>query len=129
VNVYPFIEAEKAQQHKVTRACQLMEVSRSAYYAHREGPSSRAAQDVELTEQIIAVHEASAGTYGTPRIHAELQRRGRRHFRGVRAGGPTRNAARCRPLNTPGTDPARIGRFGKADPAQLVLSRRGEAQL
>jgi hypothetical protein len=81
VNVYPFIEAEKAQQHNVTRACQLMEVSRSACYAHRRGPSDRAALDAELTEQIIAVHEASAGTYGTPRIHAELRDQGRRHSR------------------------------------------------
>jgi hypothetical protein len=27
VNVYPFIEAEKAQQHNLKRACQLLEVS------------------------------------------------------------------------------------------------------
>ena len=81
MNVYPFIEAEKAQQHNVTRACQLMKVSRSAFYAHRHGPSDRAVQDAELTEQIVAVHDASAGTYGTPRIHAELQGQGRRHSR------------------------------------------------
>jgi hypothetical protein len=49
VNVYPFIEAEKAQQHNVQRACQLLKVSRSAYYAHRNGPSPRAGRDAELT--------------------------------------------------------------------------------
>jgi transposase InsO family protein len=81
VNVYPFIEAEKAQQHNVKRACELMEVSRSAYYAHRAGPSARARQDAELTEHILEVHEQSAGTYGAPGVHAELRAQGRRHSR------------------------------------------------
>lgn len=36
MNVYPFIEAEKAGQHNVKRACELLEVSRSAYYARNE---------------------------------------------------------------------------------------------
>jgi hypothetical protein len=35
VNVYPFIEAERAQQRNVKRACELLEVSRAAYYTHR----------------------------------------------------------------------------------------------
>jgi len=32
---YPFIEAEKTQQRNVKRACELLEVSRAAYYATR----------------------------------------------------------------------------------------------
>jgi transposase InsO family protein len=79
VNVYPFIEAEKVQQHNVKRACELLKVSRSAYYAHRNGPSEHDQQDAELTEKIVEVHEASAGTYGAPRVHAELRAQGRRH--------------------------------------------------
>ena len=39
MNIYPFIEAEKAHQRNVKRACQLLEVSRAAYYAH--GPTGR----------------------------------------------------------------------------------------
>jgi hypothetical protein len=35
VNLYPFIEAEKLQQRNVKRACELLEVSRAAYYTHR----------------------------------------------------------------------------------------------
>ena len=35
MNVYPFIEAEKARQRNVKRACELLKVSRSAYYAAR----------------------------------------------------------------------------------------------
>ena len=35
MSVYPFIEAEKAQQHNAKRACELLKVSRAAYYAAR----------------------------------------------------------------------------------------------
>ena len=39
MNVYPFIEAERAQQRSVKRACALLEVSRAAYYTHHAGTS------------------------------------------------------------------------------------------
>jgi putative transposase len=82
VNVYPFIEAEKAQQRNVKRACELLEVSRAASYAHRAGvPSARQLADEELTEHIRQAHQASKGRYGAPRIHAELRRRGHLHPR------------------------------------------------
>ena len=81
MSVYPFIEAEKAQQHHVKRACELLEVSRSAYYAHRTGPCEHDRQDAELTEQIITVYDASDGTYGAPRVHKELRDLGHRHSR------------------------------------------------
>ena len=42
MNLYPFIEAERAQQRTVKRACELLEVSRAAYYAHRaDVPSAK----------------------------------------------------------------------------------------
>jgi transposase InsO family protein len=82
VNCYPFIEAEKAQQRNVKRACELLKVSRAAYYAARNGqPSDRDRQDAELTTRITAEHKRSKGRYGVPRIHAELRRQGRRHSR------------------------------------------------
>jgi transposase InsO family protein len=82
VNVYPFIEAEKAQQHNVKRACELLEVSRAAYYAQRLGtPSARQVADAWLTEQIGQAHQVSKGRYGAPRIHAALRRAGHRHGR------------------------------------------------
>ena len=31
MNVYPFIEAEKAERRNVKRACELLQVSRAAY--------------------------------------------------------------------------------------------------
>ena len=82
MSVYPFIEAEKAQQRNVKRTCELLEVSRAAYYAARDGqPSGRDRQDAELTVLIRAEHKRSRGRYGAPRIHAELRRQGRQHSR------------------------------------------------
>ena len=82
MNVYPFIEAEKSQRRNVARACVLLKVSRSAFYADRTAvPSQRERDDAELTEAILAVHEQSDGTYGSPRVHAELADQGRRHSR------------------------------------------------
>jgi putative transposase len=82
VNCYPFIEAEKSRRRNVKRACELLKVSRSAYYAAREGrPSERAAQDADLAAQVRRVHGESKGRYGSPRIHAALAAQGRRHSR------------------------------------------------
>jgi transposase InsO family protein len=82
VNIYPFIEAEKAGDHNVKRACELLEVSRAAYYAQRtDQPTTRQCEDAELTEQIKDLHAESKGRYGAPRIHAELRRKGKRHGR------------------------------------------------
>jgi transposase InsO family protein len=82
VNVYPFIEAEQAGSHNVKRACELLKVSRSAYYQQaRVEQSERDRVDGELTAAISAVHEDSKGTYGAPRVHAELAAAGHRHGR------------------------------------------------
>jgi hypothetical protein len=51
VNIYPFIEAEKARRHNVKRACALLKVSRAAFYQHLAGPSRRDQRDAELCEQ------------------------------------------------------------------------------
>ncbi len=72
-----FIEAEKVAGHSVTHCCELFEVSRAAFYQRRsEIPTRRELDDAELLEQIRAVHKMSKGTYGSPRIHAELVRQG-----------------------------------------------------
>ena len=55
----------------------LLGVSRSGYYAWRaRGVSRRAAEDEWLKGEIAAAHAASRGTYGAPRIRAELAARG-----------------------------------------------------
>jgi putative transposase len=82
VSIYPLIEAGKAQQRNVKRACELMKVSRSACYAARGGePSSRKQDDAGLAAQVKKVHGESKGRYGSPRVRAQLQAQGRRHSR------------------------------------------------
>jgi transposase InsO family protein len=82
VNCYPFIEAEKSQRRNVKRACELMKVSRAAYYAARKDRiSRRAREDAELAARVRAVHEESKGRYGSPRVRARLRAQGLRHSR------------------------------------------------
>ena len=57
--------------------CRVLGVSPSGYYAWRAAAASaRARGDAELTMQIQTIHLESRGTYGAPRVHAELPRRG-----------------------------------------------------
>jgi putative transposase len=57
--------------------CDILEVTRSGYYAGLERPvSARQARHVQLLERIREVHHASQGLYGSPRITAELKEAG-----------------------------------------------------
>lgn len=77
MRLWPFIEAEKVEQRNVARACELLEVSRSAFYVHaKHQPSRRAISDSELADKIKAIHAESGGTYGAPRVHKELRDQG-----------------------------------------------------
>jgi putative transposase len=58
----------------VAAMCRTLGVSASGYYAWLgRAPSPRARMDAALTDRIKAIHERSRGTYGVPRVHAELQ--------------------------------------------------------
>jgi putative transposase len=58
--------------------CRLLGVSPSGFYAQRSRlRSKRAKTDEELSSRIRLIHERSRGTYGAPRIHAELLAEGR----------------------------------------------------
>ena len=53
--------------------CRVLGVSRSGFYAWlQRPPSQRARRDAELSRRIQEIHAESRGTYGSPRIHAEL---------------------------------------------------------
>ena len=70
---YRLIDAERTRL-PVSQLCRVLGVSRAGYYAWKtRPPSARAAADQELTEQIRQVHQRSRGTYGAPRVHAELR--------------------------------------------------------
>jgi putative transposase len=57
--------------------CRVLEVSRSGYYAWlKRETSDRTKANAALLKVIQEIHEESDGTYGAPRIHAELEERG-----------------------------------------------------
>ncbi len=71
-----FMQQEKAT-HQIATLCRVLGVSPSGYYAWCDRPlSARAQADRVLLAQIRAIHERSRGTYGVPRIHAELRAQG-----------------------------------------------------
>jgi HTH-like domain len=78
VTVYRHISAERAHcDLPVSLMCELLEVSESGYWAWcARPPSDRALHDAWLTERIRAIHGASGGRYGRPRVHAMLRREG-----------------------------------------------------
>ena len=77
MSAFAFVEAEKAGQRNVAKACELLEVSRSAFYDwHQHRPSARRLADDELGERIQAIYDDSRGTYGWPRVHRALRNEG-----------------------------------------------------
>jgi len=63
--------------HRVATVCRALGVSASGYYAWQARPlSARAQTDRALLERIRTIHDRSRGTYGAPRIHAELAAEG-----------------------------------------------------
>lgn len=73
MTVFRFIEREKAD-HPVATMCRVLSVSASGFWAwSKRPPSQRARSDAELTQTIRGIHKASRGTYGVPRVHAELR--------------------------------------------------------
>jgi putative transposase len=63
--------------YPIATMCRLLGVSSSGYHAWvKRQPSRRAETNAALTADIRAAHAASRGTYGAPRIHAELAANG-----------------------------------------------------
>jgi len=82
---FEFIDAEYADNRAaavagaptIIQMCAWLDVSRSGFYEWRERPASATAQRRELLKvKIAALFEASDGTYGYRRIHAQLVRGG-----------------------------------------------------
>jgi putative transposase len=66
-------------EYPIATMCRLLGVSSSGYHAWvKRQPSRRAETDAALIAEIRAAHAASRGTYGVPRIHAELAAKGTR---------------------------------------------------
>jgi len=60
--------------YPIRTMARVLKVSASGYYAWRSRPASaRATADADLTRHIRTIHAGSQGTYGAPRVHAELK--------------------------------------------------------
>jgi putative transposase len=71
--IYPVVQELAADGVPVAVTCRVLDVSTSGYYEWRKRPASdRAWQQAHLMESIRQVHQASYGTYGHRRVHAEL---------------------------------------------------------
>ena len=69
---FRFVEQEKAR-YPVRILCTALGVSPSGYYAWRSrGPSARERSDAALAAEIRRSHARSRGTYGVPRVWADL---------------------------------------------------------
>lgn len=107
--------------HRVATMCRVLGVSPSGFYGWRwRPPAARAQADAGLSEKIRAIHERSRGTYGVPRVHAELAAEGihvgrKRVARLMRAAG-LEGVSRRRSVHTTVRD-------GAARPAPDLVDR------
>jgi len=77
VSRYRCVDAQKAAGFPVQAAGKAAGVTRSAYYAWTANrPRQRDRQQARLVAEIRRIHARSKGTYGAPRVTAELRRRG-----------------------------------------------------
>ena len=73
---YTFMAANELQ-FQIKRMCRMLIVKRSGYYAWRKrAPSTREQANQALLELIAAEHQRSRKTYGSPRLHVVLRRKG-----------------------------------------------------
>lgn len=73
---YAFIE-EHRPMWRLPNMCRALEVSKSGYFAWRDGREApRRSRDRALSVHIQAIHQQSRKTYGSPRIHHELKEQG-----------------------------------------------------
>ena len=111
--------------HRVATMCRVLGVSPSGHYAWRKRPlSARARADIELGAEIQAIHRESRGTYGAPRIHAELAARGvhlgRKRVARLMRGAGLRGVSRRKQFRTTVRDEA-------ARPALDLVDRQFQA--
>lgn len=76
--IYHFI-AKEAENFEVVMLCRVCRVSRAAYYSWRkrgDGPSDALREEALLADQIYTIWKKTKKRYGSPRITAQLWRRG-----------------------------------------------------
>ena len=75
MTAWRFIDAEKTS-HSVRLMCEVLKVSRSAYYQWARGKHSARVDDRKLRVHMRALHRQSRQTYGSPRMTKVLKTQG-----------------------------------------------------
>lgn len=78
MNRFQFVEDHKAL-YGVKRLCRVLQVSRSGFYRWSKGAAARLARrraDEQLAKRVRRIHGEHDGTYGSPRVTAELRAAG-----------------------------------------------------
>jgi putative transposase len=113
--------AQLRSAYPLTQLCHALQVSASGYYAwQRRATSQRQQQDIALGAQIEQIAQTSRQTYGSPRIHAELQATGivcgrKRVIRLMRQRGiaAQRHRRRCRTTDSRHLNPVAPNTLGR----------------
>ncbi|MEI6622924.1 MAG: IS3 family transposase [Actinomycetes bacterium] len=75
-----WVDSRRAEGFPVAAACSAAGISTTTFYEWacrgRTGPSGRDLCEAYLVNEIVDIHGGSDGTYGVPRVHAELTRHG-----------------------------------------------------
>ena len=120
--------------YPIRTMCRVLGVAAAGYYAwRRRSPSPRAVAERALLRRIRTIHAVSQGTYGVPRIHAELEAEGvsvgrKRIARLMRSAGLAGISRRRRPRTTMREPSARPApdlvqrRFAAAGPDRLWVA-------
>ena len=114
-------------EFRITTMARVLGVSTSGYYAWLKRPrSAREKSDTALVERMRAIHKRSRGTYGAPRIQAELADDGvlvsrKRVARLMRESGLSSISRRKRPTTT--------RRAASARPAPDLVDRKFAAEV
>ncbi len=116
---FRFVQDHSAE-HPVKRLCELVECSRSGFYAWRSRPlSDRYVTDAELANGIYDIHIASQRTYGAPRVLGQLQH----HNRRVGRKRVARIMAECGLVGVHGRKKRRRGRKSSTAPGPDLIGR------
>lgn len=68
-----------SEEFPIEKMAEIFKVSRCGYYEFlKRKPSKRATDNKGLIEEIKNIHKQSRGTYGSPRVYAELKKRGKK---------------------------------------------------
>jgi len=137
--MFTVIAAEKATNPmlSVTAACRCLGVSTSGYYDWLRAqtvPCARRRSDAALAETVREIHRQSRGTYGVPRVHAELRlglgiRVGRKRIERLMRAEGLQGVTRRRRRGTTRRDPHAVPnddlvarRFSPEGPNQLWVA-------